>query len=135
MTNYYALLAVAILTSWTTATAQVTVRLVDGPGPSTGRVEVYYSGSWGTVCGDYFDDADARVVCRMLGYPGGVDIGNSYGAGGGRIWLDNVKCSGTEANIADCRHNGWGRHNCEHWQDASVSCIVARLVGGPSALE
>ena len=49
--------------------------------------------------------------------------------------MDNVQCNGTEASIADCQHNGWGRHNCEHRDDASVSCIAARLVGGPSALE
>ena len=102
MPNYYALFAVAILSILTTATAQVTVRLVDGPGPLAGRLEVYYSGEWGTVCDDGFDNADARVVCRMLGYPDGQYISNRYGAGSGRIWLDNVRCSGTETSIADC---------------------------------
>ena len=33
-----------------------------------GRVEVCVNGSWGTICSYFFDDADAKVVCRELGY-------------------------------------------------------------------
>ena len=46
----------------------LTVRLVGGPSAHEGRLEVYYNGSWATVCGDGFNDTDARVVCRALGY-------------------------------------------------------------------
>jgi len=33
-----------------------------------GRLEIYYSGIWGTVCDDHFTDISARVACASLGF-------------------------------------------------------------------
>jgi len=53
----------------------------------------------------------------------GQFIGNAYRTYSGRIWLDNVACTGNETDVMQCRHTGWGIHNCHHSQDVSVSCF------------
>jgi len=45
----------------------LTVRLVGGRQPLEGRLEVYYNGTWGTVCDDGFGNEDATVACKSLG--------------------------------------------------------------------
>ena len=45
------------------------IRLVGGATALEGRVEMCYSGVWGTVCSNEWGAADAAVTCRQLGYP------------------------------------------------------------------
>ncbi len=48
-------------------------RLVEGTYPSTGRLEIYCNGQWGTVCIDGFGDEEAATVCQQLGYSNFVE--------------------------------------------------------------
>ncbi|KAJ8027177.1 Deleted in malignant brain tumors 1 protein [Holothuria leucospilota] len=115
------------------------IRLVNGTTHREGRVEVLIFGEWGTICDDSWDILDGHVVCRESGYTAAqsVTTGSSFGSGEGRIWLDEVRCTGTEASIANCLHAGYGNNNCNHMEDAGVVCSAdnetIRLVGGPTA--
>ena len=44
------------------------IRLVGGPSSREGRVELCLNGMWGTICDSFWNNQDAVVVCRQLGY-------------------------------------------------------------------
>ncbi|NWI21700.1 DMBT1 protein, partial [Crypturellus soui] len=116
------------------------LRLANGPNRCSGRVELLHENQWGTVCDDDWSFLDAKVVCRQLncGAPVSAPGSAHFGKGSGRIWLDNVQCTGTEAALSECQARPWGMHNCGHGEDAGVVCADAatealpelRLVNG-----
>ena len=101
------------------------VRLVGGSSYNEGRVEIKYNSEWGTVCDDGWDDTDAGVVCRQLGFgSSGTSYSSAYfGQGSGSIWLDDIECTGNETTLARCSHLGLEiTRNCSHSKDAGVRC-------------
>ncbi|XP_078685521.1 CUB and sushi domain-containing protein 3-like [Branchiostoma floridae x Branchiostoma belcheri] len=113
------------------------IRLIGGSGPNEGRVEVRPEDSmtWGTVCHNRFNMDDADVVCRMLGYPNATQVQNDayFGQGTGPIYMDDLRCDGSETSLFSCSYAGWTIHDCDHGQDAGVVCTDSsriRLVGG-----
>nr|XP_028681736.1 deleted in malignant brain tumors 1 protein-like [Macaca mulatta] len=106
------------------AGAWMEVRLLNGTGRCSGRVEVLVQGTWGTVCDDLWDLAEATVVCRQLqcGQALAAPTGAHFGAGSGKILLDDMQCVGSESHLGQCMHGDQARHNCGHLEDASVIC-------------
>ena len=46
------------------------IRLMGGANPLEGRVEICLENTYSTVCDDFWDELEARVVCRQLEYDG-----------------------------------------------------------------
>eukprot|EP00966_Prymnesium_polylepis_P126955 2936174-Prymnesium_polylepis.1 len=82
------------------------IRLIGTQGSTSatsGRLEILYDGRWGTVCDDGFGQSAAQVACRQLGCRSVVSFGNTQAdAGSGPIWLDDMRCSGFETELAAC---------------------------------
>ena len=143
----------------TTTISTGTVRLVSSSYPSggsSGRLEIYYNGQWGTVCDDGFGPTDADVVCRQLGYQRASRYGSvgslgyvhsccsywcilhwictalqllflSYSRGTGTIWLTNVRCTSFSTSLASCGHSGYGNtQSCYHSEDVAISCTLGK---------
>ncbi|XP_059212966.1 deleted in malignant brain tumors 1 protein-like [Centropristis striata] len=110
------------------------IRLV-GPSRCSGRLEVFHRDNWGTVCDDHWSIANAEVVCRELdcGMVYDAKKGGSFPGGRDNIWMDDVQCIGNESSIFDCPQNQLGDNNCDHSEDAGVTCSDhLRVVNGSS---
>ena len=106
----------------------MSIRLVNGTAAHSGRVEIYYNGEWGTICGlNGWSLTDGHIVCHQLGYSGAVAVKDHYepfGAGNGTILMSLVDCDGHEDQLGNCSHQGWYQHNCDHYNDAGVVCKI-----------
>ncbi|XP_051896701.1 antigen WC1.1-like [Pristis pectinata] len=116
------------------------LRLTGGGSPCAGRIEIYYGGSWGSVCDDSWDLADAQVVCKQLGCGNALDtkLSGHCGESSDTIWLDELSCSGDESFLWQCPSAPWGEHDCAHKEDATVMCSEhkeLRLVNGKHRCE
>ena len=51
-----------------------------------------------------------------------------FGQGTGPIYLNSVRCTGTESSLLSCSHSGIGVTYCSHSSDAGVVCPSCKLV-------
>ncbi|XP_074932367.1 scavenger receptor cysteine-rich domain-containing protein DMBT1-like isoform X2 [Phalacrocorax aristotelis] len=121
----------SVVCTGTATNTPAPLRLENGPNRCAGRVEVLHNHQWGTVCDNGWNMDEAAVVCRQLGCGTAVSAPGSahFGQGSGRIWLDNVNCTGGEAALSECQTRLWGANSCDHRKDAGVVCSDAHTLG------
>nr|XP_046192717.1 LOW QUALITY PROTEIN: scavenger receptor cysteine-rich type 1 protein M130-like [Oncorhynchus gorbuscha] len=119
-----------------TVICSVSVRLVDGAGLCSGRVEVKSNQSWASVCEADFDWQDAEVVCRDVGCGAPAALqGGLYGEGEGQTWDKEFQCKGNESLLLDCDTSDRENNTCLPGNAVGLTCSEpddVRLVGGGS---
>ena len=100
---------------------QANLRLVGGSNQYEGRVKVYRSGEWQTVCDKSWGIREAEVVCQQLGYEYAVLAiqGATFGERSGGQWYREWSWKGNESSLNDCNSSNT---SCSHSEDASVIC-------------
>lgn len=107
-----------------------TIRLQDGGEFWEGRVEIFYDEYWNTICDDYWDISDARVVCRMLGYDGynnslTAHQENRFPDVSTTIQKTNLQCAEwTESKIENCTFQA-STSSC--YENVVVACRPRKL--------
>ncbi|GFR68567.1 neurotrypsin [Elysia marginata] len=95
--------------------------LVDGGRPDQGRIEIYHKGRWGALCQRDISHEEADMICRHLGFPGGISAGaGRFGAGAGVSWNINASCLAT-AQCTSVSHDTTSAP-CSHDLDAGLIC-------------
>ena len=109
-----------------------------------GRVEVCVGGRYGTVCDDSWDNQDASVVCRQLGFsphgiafslqpcmvylPGFIISGaialtdQLFADHDANTFIQDINCMGLETSLLDCEHSTLVQSTCGPLEDAAVVC-------------
>nr|XP_003703916.1 PREDICTED: uncharacterized protein LOC100876764 [Megachile rotundata] len=112
------------------AESPLSIRLVDGPTPYEGRLQLFHRGEWRSVCTNSrnWTRADLETACRQLGFQGGrwwSWIDRQWPAKP-RLLYEQPGCKGTEASLTSCekwsdRQLGGGV--CDYHPDLGISCL------------
>jgi hypothetical protein len=99
---------------------------------SYGAVKVWKNGAYFLVCADSFDDREASVVCRTMGYPYGKSLCcDAFGFQTAKIGFSSSGCTGREMSYDQCKKS-FGGIGCNSKQYASVVCSRERAIGKSS---
>ena len=110
---------------------------MDGQVPYEGIVEICYQNYWTSICPSGWNDMDAMVTCRELGftvvgknlkcfhkmlyfyYTGARTTLNDFGLGLRPAVFSDFSCTGSENSLLNCSH---GQTSCSFTYHAGVKC-------------
>ncbi|XP_022088383.1 uncharacterized protein LOC110978050 [Acanthaster planci] len=118
------------------------IRLIGGLTPKSGLIQLFYLNQWGVVCDENWSEAEAKVVCRQLGFEGhSLPTVNSvsWQSDSDPVYQTSFHCLGDEESLTSCmRNSGKHRSSMFCYQKIGVVCQESvdfypiRLAGGLS---
>ncbi|XP_025115895.1 deleted in malignant brain tumors 1 protein-like [Pomacea canaliculata] len=87
---------------------------------NSGEVQVTFMNITGSICSDNWDDADARVFCKELGFLTGQAF--KHHVSNRPFWMTDVQCTGSERFLRDCPKTLAAVSQCSTQLSAGVTC-------------
>lgn len=100
------------------------LRLMNG-NDCAGRVEVFYNGTWGSICSNSMSQLTTATMCKHLGCGdgGGIEADFKYGRGSGPTWLDHVECTEQHSSLWQCQSDPWNPQSCNNRaEETHITC-------------
>uniref|UniRef100_A0A8D0F977 SRCR domain-containing protein n=1 Tax=Strix occidentalis caurina TaxID=311401 RepID=A0A8D0F977_STROC len=111
------------------------LRLENSDGCS-GRLQVFYNGTWGSVCSNSMTLNTVTLVCKELGCGDGGSLETRLTSGtvSGPAWLDHVQCGERTSSFWQCPSTPWNPQSCQDLrEETNITCNARekiRAVGG-----
>ncbi|XP_071445359.1 protein bark beetle [Hetaerina americana] len=107
-----------------------TIRLVDGPTPLVGRVQILHNDEWRSVCTNSrnWTRVDIDVACREMGFGSGGFwwswLDQEMGVSRPRLLYQEPSCKGTEKSVTECNWGSrqMGSGTCDYHPDLGIAC-------------
>ncbi|KAM9593304.1 scavenger receptor cysteine-rich type 1 protein M130-like [Morphnus guianensis] len=100
------------------------LRLENSDGCS-GRLQVFYNGTWGSICSNLMTLDTVSLACKELGCGdgGSLETRLPYGNVSGPTWLDNMQCGEKTSSFWQCPSAPWNPQSCEDPQEEThITC-------------
>uniref|UniRef100_A0A8C0EWZ8 SRCR domain-containing protein n=1 Tax=Bubo bubo TaxID=30461 RepID=A0A8C0EWZ8_BUBBB len=102
----------------------------------SGRLQVFYNGTWGSVCSNSMTLNTVTLVCKELGCGDGGSLETCLTSGtvSGPAWLDHVQCGERTSSFWQCPSTPWNPQSCQDLrEETNITCNARekiRAVGG-----
>ncbi|XP_070644765.1 antigen WC1.1-like isoform X2 [Bos indicus] len=100
------------------------LRMVSEDHQCAGWLEVFYNGTWGSVCCSPMEDITVSMICRQLGCGDTGTLNSSVGLreGSRPRWVDGIRCQKTDTSLWQCPSDPWNYTSCSPKEEAYISC-------------
>ncbi|KAM9230195.1 antigen WC1.1-like [Dugong dugon] len=111
------------------------LRLVSDDHDCAGWLEVFYNGTWGSVCRSPMEPTTLSVICRQLGCG---DTGELNVLAGIRtisqpLWVDGIQCRKSDTSLWQCLSDPWNNRSCSPKEVAHIICAGKKPKSCPTA--
>nr|XP_038027588.1 antigen WC1.1-like [Anas platyrhynchos] len=100
------------------------LRLENSDGCS-GRLQVFYNGTWGSVCSNSMTTETVSLVCKELGCgnEGELETDSNSAKLSGITWLDHVECGKSNSSFWQCPSHPWDLQSCDDLREEThITC-------------